>query len=82
MPAGGRRYRVPSPPLKRRLRAGRRPAVLDREVRRLRVVHDQRGRRLLRLELVLLVEPEPDALGMEEPEDLLLIGELGALLRA
>src|SRR5688500_6420347 len=51
---------------------------LDGEVLRLRMKHDDRRRRLLGIELILLGQRDTDAVRLEQAEELLLVGEIGA----
>src|SRR3954454_5905792 len=54
------------------------PARLHAEVRGLRVVGDDRDRRLLRLDGVAAGQAQPDLLGVQQLEDLLMLGLLRA----
>ena len=49
-----------------------------REVLGLRVVEDDGGGRLLRVELVFFGEGDADLIGVEQRQELLLVGEVGA----
>src|SRR5438270_856712 len=71
--------RLPPRPGPRACRcSGNRPGALYRKVFRLRVVDDDGGGRLLGIELVFLAEADADLLGMQQLQQLLLVGEVRA----
>src|SRR6185437_13077722 len=53
-------------------------AIAHREILRLRMRHDDRRGRLLRIELVLLGEHDADLVGAQQREKLFLVAEIGA----